>query len=298
MKLLILILLPLLAISSCNSSNDESGSDLLADPVFPDPATAVITMDNHVEIVANIIAIFSGRLYGDAVFAMPDYSDPAYDLWPVVDPDTAALITQPADIVCSNGGTAAVVPETQGFFIDNLLTWNFDFDRCQDGIALLDGQLSRGIYEALHFTSSGFVRDEQTRVVRFSGSLVGRSGDGHYWTSTDMDFALESTDSSLVIEDSTTVFVPSVLSGEFKVRADWTGGQEITVSIPGDLEPGNDVGNLELNAGPDNMLVLDANTGDNDTVSVTLRADGMTTTFAQPWALWSDSLSFTSVSGY
>lgn len=298
MKLLILTPLLLLAISSCSSSNDEPGSDLLSDPVSPEPGTAVITMDNHVVIVANVLAVFSGKLYGDAVFAVPDYSDPAYDLWPVVDPDTAELITQPADIVCSNGGTATVVPETQGFFLDNLLTWNFEFENCQDGIALLDGQLSRGIYEAIHLTSTGFVRDEQTRVVRYSGSLVGRSGNGRHWTTTGMDFTLESTDSSLVIENSTTEFFPDVLSGEFKVQADWTGGQAITVRIPGDLTPGNDTGELELSAGPDNVLVLDANTGDNDTVNVTIRADGITSTVTQPWALWSDNLLFNSASGY
>ena len=255
-------------------------------------------MDNHIDIVANVFAIFSGKLYGDELLTAPDYSDPAYDEWPEIDSDTAELITQPADIVCSNGGTVTVIPETQGFYSDNLLSWNFDFDNCQDGIALLDGPLSRAIYEAIHITSTRFVRDDQSNVVRFSGSLVGRSGSGRYWTTTDMNFTLESSASFLVIEDSTTAFFPDNLTGEFKVQADWTDGQKITVRILDDLKPNNDTGELELSAGPGNILLLDADTGDNGTVDVTITENGTTSTVTQPWALWSDNLLFNSVSGY
>ena len=309
MKLLILTPLLLLMIASCSNDNNQADSGLQSDPLSPegsglDPApeteseSAVITMDNHVGIVANVLAIFSGKLYGDELLTAPDYSDPAFDSWPEIDSNTAELITQPADRVCSNGGTLTVTPETQGFFIDNLLTWNFDFDNCQDGQSLFDGQLSRGIYEAIHLASTGFERDDQTEVLRYSGSLVGRSGSGRYWTTTDMDFSIESSASAFVIEDSNTTFFPDALSGDFKVRADWTDNQTVTVRITGELVPGDDSGELELGAGPDNILVLNADTGNSDTVDVTITADGITSTVTQPWALWSDNLLFESVSGY
>ncbi|ASJ72419.1 hypothetical protein [Granulosicoccus antarcticus] len=268
----------------------------------PETGVPVITTDNHVELVSNVLAIFSGKLYGDDILTAPDYTNPAFEYWPEFSYATNELISEPLDIVCSNGGTVSLVPETEG--VDTLLFWNFGFENCQDGITMLDGQISRGIYESIVIDSTGFRRDDQTEVLQYSGYLSGRSLE--HWYTTDMNFSLESANHSLIVKDSTAGFDfnSTTISGQFTVQADWTGDDIIAVKVletpsPFDtLSPDDNKGKLELSAGPDNRLVLNADTGDVNTVDITITADGTTSTFTQPWSLWSDSLTFNSVSGY
>ena len=51
------------------------------------------------------------------------------------------------------------------------------------------------------------------------------------------------------------------------------------------------VGSLRLGTGT-NMLVLDADNGEDDTVNITLSIDGETEVFTQPWSLWGEVLKF------
>lgn len=275
----------------------------------------VITMDNHVSLLKNIFAIYSGKLYGDEILTAPDYSDPAYEGAPRLMPNSPELLSQEANIVCSNGGTAHFTPETQGYYKDNLLTWNFVFDNCQDGIALLNGQLKREIYEGLFVSSSGFSRDDQTKAIEYSGKIS--NARDIPWETTKVNINLKYNGFSLVhyngdieIKNSTTRLRhgwPRIdyLNGKFSVKADWTQDRMLTARVLSNLTLDRRVGagatvpddivlfetgRLELSAGRNNTLLLDADTGDINTVSITITKNGSTSSVIQPWSLWTDSL--------
>lgn len=327
MKLLVLLSLLVLAVSGCSSNDDsDPNTDLTPDNPVNDsgqgstPGTdtnaAVMTVDNHVAVLTNVFAIFSGKLYGDEVLTAPDFSVAPLDKFPDFDFATNQMISQPVDLVCSNGGTVFAIPESEG--TDTALGWNFEFDNCQDGIALLDGQITNSIYEAIFITSEGFVRDDQTKIIRLSGSLGGRSAaagvENSFWDTEDINFTLESGGNALIIEDATTGYRPyeltglggrvffnvpgSSFSGEFRVKAEWTNNEEIKVRVIDDPEPGSDSGLLEITAGSENVILLDADTGDVSTISVTITADGTTSSLLQPWTLWSEDLIFISESEF
>ena len=267
-------------------------------------STAIITLDNHVELLENIFAIYSGKLYGDELINAPDYSDPTYNGRPLNDVQ-GNLISTSADVACSNGGTASFVPEIDSFYHGE---WAFQFDNCQDGASVFDGDLLRGVFESVTIESSGFTHDDQTQTISFSGGVY---HDNYVWSAFGLNLSLVRSDSYLNINNSTTSFEDSCctivsghMSGRFEVRANWTGNQTIIAQVTQTFDLlrngtlldsritlGN-VGELELRVGLDNMLVLDADTGDSATVSVTVVADGVSETVIQDWSLWGDELNF------
>jgi len=273
----------------------------------------VITVDNHVELLGNVFAIFSAGLYGDDLLTAPDYSDPFFDGKPEIG-DDGNPISPPVNIVCGNGGAASFVPENDGLVFDSIAAWNFEFDSCQDGERLLDGDLRREIFESITLASSGFSSESQALLKRFSGTLQHTliSGSAFLYT-TDMNFSLTGPMNVLSISDSTTRLNTDRqfgrMSGGFTVSADWTNGQPVAVLVTEefaqDEDPGLEgrgmkfeSGRIELVAGADNRLVLTADTGDLDTVEITIAAAGASETFVSSWEPWSARFYFESESGY
>ena len=203
-----------------------------------------------------------------------------------------------------------VIPETQGFFIDNELTWNFDFDNCQDDTVLLDGDISRALFESLVISSTGFVRDDQTTVTRFAGELNGRTDDFGFWITADMNFSSEASSDSLSIEEANSQFFPASFSngnneitGSFNVRAAWTEDETLAVrSTEDDFEPGENFGEfeIEISSPPgSNSVIINRESSDSELVTITITsASGSTNTFTESWSIWSDNLDFDSVSGF
>ena len=273
----------------------------------------VITMDNHVELLGNVFGIFSGDVYLDDLLTAPDHSNPAYAGKPDIDQE-GSLVSPPVDIVCSNGGAASFVPESDGLFFDSTASWNFAFDNCQDGDRLLDGDLQREIFESISLESSGFTSESQTQLKRFAGSLERtRIGRFAFLHTEAVSFSLAGPMDALSISEATTRLDTDSnfgrMSGSFTVVAGWTDGQPIDVEVTEeflqDEDPGLDgrgmkfdIGQIELLAGPDNRLVLSAGTGDLDTVEITVTADGTSETFATSWDPWVERFFFDSESGY
>jgi len=128
-----------------------------------------------------------------------------------------------------------------------------------------------------------------------------------------MNFSLTGPMNALSISDSTTRLDTNRqfgrMSGGFTVSADWTNGQPVAVSVTEefaqDEDPGLEgrgmkfgSGQIELAAGADNRLVLTADTGDLDTVEITITAGGTSETFVTSWEPWSARFYFESESGF
>lgn len=136
------------------------------------------------------------------------------------------------------------------------------------------------------------------------------------WTTEDFDYQLQSESSLLEVGDANTnirytwlgrntSILSAGMSGSFRLKSDLSDNQDIdvtmseplTADVTGDFgssypdEWSFTLGTLELSAEDGSALRLKADSGDVDTVEITLLQDGAELeTFQQPWSLWWDVL--------
>ncbi len=310
--------------TGCGSSNDYDDSALQEDPgsslvdqgstgTVQEPYVDVITMDNHVDLLRNVFAIYSGKLWADEVLLEPDSENPLVSLAPYYTGGTGDLLSTRVDIVCENGGTVSIIPHTDGSPSDALTSWDFEFENCQEKNAIRDGQLKREIYESVKFMSTGYSNTSQSRKIQFSGDLYYSTfgterdeGLGQLKTSNTY-FTYSNNVDNLIVSVSNANFDAGInlgVSGGFRVRANWTNEHEITVRTIEDLRLEGRAGSvfnrgsLEVRYGDENILILDTDTAEVDTVEIKITSGGTTETVIKPWSLWSDSFRFYSVSGF
>ncbi|ASJ73689.1 hypothetical protein [Granulosicoccus antarcticus] len=324
MKISVLLLATAVFAVGCSSSDDDDIPVSQNDPSIPgDDGTTdteqetiadFITMDNHVELLRNVLSIYSGKLWADEVLIEPDSGDRLVPTGVEYAADgTGDLISTPVDIVCENGGTVSITPATDGQPADAVTSWDFEFDNCQKGEAVREGQLKREIYESVRFTSADYSNTSQSRQIEFSGDLYYSSfateradGVGTLITE-DVDFTYSNNVDNLVITESNVNYYAGTFtgtSGGFHVKANWTNDIELAVSTIDNLLLVDsagviiDQGSFEVRNGDDNVLVFNADTGDVNTVEVSITSDGVTDTVIEPWSLLSDSFRFVTVTGF
>ncbi len=287
-------------------------------PVLP----SLISLSNHVELLNHIFDIYTGSIYGAAIFTLPDWSDPAYDGYASADPSLVET-----SVTCLNGGTALFIPinEYDGYSRGEE-GWNFVFDNCQDDTDVLDGLLFRRrilgpFFVRISVESDGFSINGQLRQVYFFGQ-VNKTFSGLYnasWESLGIDYTASDGLTSLALSDASTSFSyddilinpdprgRAAMDGSFTVSSDVTGQRSLHVEVLDEfvLDISSDeqlssyagipwhfeAGQLELTGDDGSKLVLNADNDDYQSVLIEIsNADGSTESFTQPWSLWTERL--------
>lgn len=270
----------------------------------PTPDLPIINSSNHVELLRHVFDIYTGNAYFSAVAALPGWSDPTFGGLELPGESLAANVS----ITCLNGGTADFewyAYGSRGFekYLD------FEFDNCQDDAVVFDGQLRRrdAAYRSDNnsVSSDGLSIDRQSQQIQFSGSVnefsdvrrVQRSTNAAYYRVSDGQSIFELSDLNTSISYG---FIEGI-SGGFNVRSDVTsfgsltvegelGRNEFPTSAPASAY---DTGTLELVAEDTSRLVLNADNGDPNTVTIEItNLDGSSDTLIQPWSLWADHLKY------
>lgn len=318
-------------VNDAQSPNDTQVSDDPAPDNTPNPDDDSVTAgfflnrDNHVEVLAHVFDVISGRALTPSIIDVPinpeSYATFMSEFvpdseFPESDSRTGSIYS------CGNGGTV-----TQIFLQDtgNIFR-ELSFDNCLAGSLVLDGDMSFGspsrsaqTYNAL---SIMLATDMQT-TIDISGSVetdTRRSLFDEYTTrsTTQFEYTRVTTDGILQVSNSrtdlwygkdivTNTFNAS-LEASFELGSAAFSGKSVAVET---LQPfsfvsadmlSNDAfntvastwnfttGQLSITIGDESSLLLDANTEDDSTVSITIRNSSGEEVFQQPWSLWRDSL--------
>jgi hypothetical protein len=354
MKLLIVPVI--LVLAACSSSDDNNRSptnndsgntvtapdvtnpdDTQSPDVTPAPADApnpdddpvttglFLNRDNHVEVLAHVFDVISGRALTPSIIDIPTnpelYATFVSEFVPESDFPEGNLRTGTI-YSCGNGGTV-----TQVFLEDtgNIFR-ELSFDNCLADGLVLHGDMafdsparSSRHYSALSIT---LATDMQT-TVDISGSVdtdTRRSLFDEYTTRStfQFDYTRVTTDGVLQVSNSQTDlwYGKELTSNSFNASLEATfdlasaelSGRSLVVETPQPFSFASDnmlsddafniiastwnfsTGQLSIITGDESSLLLDANTGDDSTVSITIRNNSGEEVFQQPWSLWRDNL--------
>jgi len=285
-----------LVIGGCTSSDTNS-------PDEPNDVPAVINRGNHVEVLNEAFALFVGDVYNSNIKNL------GFDFLTEYNPDPP-----PSTTACSNGGTALFA------YVSPL---QFNFEGCQVGTHVYDGEISQLqniLRNGIGVDTNGFSINMQPDItLSFSGDgrrLFSRTTADYVnvwwvedWTLTndDPENTLEIINASHSFRygfDSTSQlnFIAR-MTGHLSWQSNLTNQNTVLATVLNDLTyPSTDgpadenwnftQGTLELLADDGSALVLDADTGDEETVSITLLKSGQNESFVQPWSLWRTTLRF------
>ena len=188
------------------------------------------------------------------------------------------------------------------------------FDDCQISEATYTGNYGIQVGNSDSVSSDGLtITSLSGLAIQFSGSLQFTANTNFYRTFS-VDVELTSPSSTFSLENAETQFnfahlgrggggpnFRAVFKGAFDFRAPGTGSRLIsadTLSDFGYSEPFEThaedwnyrTGMLQLIATDGSELILDADTGDDSTVSVQLNNNQGSEEFLQPWSLWQSVL--------
>ena len=291
-------------------SDDDTGASAPGDAAADGMPT--ITADNYEEIVAFAFRVYNGNAFAPDVFALPGYRDGVIDR--AASPDSV-----PLSVVCENGGTLEAVPD----FIDGARvsswSWDLDFEECQQGSLVVDGDLRRGYVDRFSVGSvDGLVLTTPDRTVSFQGGLTRSNGntyggEGENTLVAGVDtFVREQGEDVLRIANMrsragvTGSGAIAIVNGGFEVSAPESGGRTLTVEAVEELrysvydsteaDPVGgyagryQTGRLEISAEDGSRLVLEPLEGDETQASVTVSGAGVSETFVEPWSIWSEAI--------
>ncbi|MEE9319138.1 MAG: hypothetical protein V3U76_01715 [Granulosicoccus sp.] len=293
-------------------SNDPDNENAAA----PEPA-AVITLDNHIELLDFVFAIYSGLERGSEILALPAYPDSAFDDKSIIDgpSDGSRNPEVVQDIVCNNGGTLV---HTQDSWLDVQdreirKISNFVFNNCQHESTIFNGELLRDmLYGSLELESSGLTAASQSLDTSFSGQVgylyrETRAVPTLHYSFDNVQYAVTSSaDGLFELQDANSYYGKrssywKQLSGGFSVTAPETGNQQLVVSVPEALEYSQDfgdadlvqnfqTGSMQVTAENGDTLTLYADTGNAETVKIDIQSGDVVDSVEQPWSNWQDSL--------
>jgi len=308
--------------ASNDPGNENTPAPNTSDPDSADPdSAAAITMDNHVELLNFVFAIYSGHKQGSEILALPAYPDSAFDDSSIADGSPSDESRSPEvvqDIVCSNGGTLV---HTQDSWYSqqnraNRKISNFVFDNCQQESTIFDGELLRDmLYGVLELESSGLTTVTQSLDTSFSGDVryqyaETRSIPTLSYSLDNVQYAVTSaTDGLFELKDANFYYgtregyLWKQLTGGFSVTAPETGNQQLVVSVPESLEYNGDydnpesvqnfqTGSMQITAENGDTLTLNADTGNDETVKIDIQNGDVIDSVEQPWSTWQDSLEY------
>ena len=287
-------------------------------PTGPDgPDAPVITPDTYVDVLAHAFEIYTGKRFGADILALPGYPVETLDYAPPgLDSDGTVTVSA----TCGNGGTL-VLEETVTGARQLTRTRDYDFDDCQDGAAVYDGELTSRDFGNVGLESTGLDVVDGPRTVRFSGALgympfSNRDGGPNRSYGMDgVDYSVAGESPAALTEAS---FAWSFVNGSFgfgidggyRIASPFTAGRELVVATvePLDFALFEDpafqadetrpesvrfaTGTLVIEDSNGDSLRLVAANGDPLSADVEVVSGGVTERFVQPWSTWANELEF------
>ena len=277
---------------------DASNNRSLTSTLIETRDVPIINRDNYTDIVADVLATYHGGRYDEVVIAK-DWilGNLLSEVFPGILP--------PAIRSCSNGGTA----DFQGLIA-------LEFSDCQSGDFVFNGPFS---FSAANVSSFSSRRETLTIQVNpgtkldFKG-FIEQSGVVEYGYSASLDslilltpmevLALENldTDFSLGTSSRDQSTFSAFMFGAFDINSSATGGELIHASTSESFDYSESVqihserwnfrrGVLQLQAQDNSQVILNASTGDDTTVTISLydNVSGLEE-FVLPWSTWDDAL--------
>ena len=203
-----------------NTAGVESSASVVGASDGPDAGmVATINVDNHVELLGAIFDLFTGNSYRDEVLMLPGYSDTT------VDAENVSPLSVEESIVCSNGGTATFTPEGPSGFNVITTSLTFQFDNCQDGATLLEGELiqTRRNDGLVKIESTGFTAVSQSEQIHYSGSAESLlRGTSRNWSTDDVNYSVTAPSTTFELSGSTDFrngLFSAAMRGSYTIRS-------------------------------------------------------------------------------
>ncbi len=191
-----------------------------------------------------VYSILSGQVFGNDLLALPAYNDALYFSPGQILGST--VNAEPANDVCSNGGTADITPQTNAS--GAAIGWNFNFEDCLNDLELINGEMSKTLGSEFVVESSGITLEHAEEIINFSGEMrrlwaapigspagAGNSTPRHLivnelnWRVTQFDGTLDISDANFTYSNNLDTGVS--ISGGFKFSSSLVQNQIVTVEI-------------------------------------------------------------------
>ena len=283
------------------------------------PDARVIAPDTYVDVLGYAFEIYTGKRFRDEILALPGYPVETLDYTP---PGLESDPTARVSIACDNGGTASLAETVTGSR-QLTRTREWDFDDCQTGTAVRDGDLVRRNFGNVGLESSGIEVVDGPRTVRFAGGLGYKSmsnrdggpsrnyalGRARWTVEGEAPVSLQNANFSYVYVLGNSGFQ---IDGGFRIASPFTAGRELAVfadeplgygGVPGngELYPSEDervdgvrfsVGRLRVTDPNGDSITVVADNGDSATADIEVVSGGVTERFVEPWSTWGEALDF------
>jgi len=306
-------------LASCSGSNNtpepNSSTPLVADgdvnqPSF-DEGQQFVNRDNHEAVVTAAFNALTGDSMQSRLAQIP-YLPTAFGGNSNVDNLTEE------SFACANGGTATITTFTGDFSS----TYDATYDNCQLGNDVFTG----AVFVTDNGESIGYVSPAGLQAqfgaeasMVFSGSAKVSCCQSIYdqeWESEGLNFQLDESGRVLAIQDSESTFTDGVennfrsafLNGSLTLTSTASFNQTLTVTVDETFSFDSDAGlsqaelvalksgwsfnqgKMTILATDGSSIVLDADSGDDSTVKVTVVSAQGSETFDQPWSVWQTAL--------
>ncbi|ASJ72774.1 hypothetical protein [Granulosicoccus antarcticus] len=250
-----------------------------------------ISRDNHEALLAEVLGLYFGRQYREQLSDLANNT--MSELRSLVNQDFSA--SNP--YACINGGEALF----EGPF-------TIEFDDCRIDDAVYHGNFNVHEYygDTDRVSSSGMtITSDLNTEFQFSGSLDGAiHPTPGFYSAVDMNISVITPDSELQLQNAnleytfahlmhSTPFLNTSFSGSFDLRSQITNNELIHVNTPSSfnhnqlLSDSTDwnysSGILNISAEDGSQLILNAGTGDDDTVNIQLVNGTEVEEFQQSW---------------
>lgn len=270
----------------------------------------IINPANHAALLAQAFEVIVGDVYNKPLLALESVAmNDSYGEAELVEQSWLKIYD------CQNDGTGTS-KRRDGY--PTQADFNMEFRNCQLDNTAYDGGMS-GTGNSIE--SSGFSITEQGGLsVSFSGSAVHKEGSREpftggprSWKATNVNLQTVLENESLMLSNATTVFAAgyhhedkhmfsATMRGEFGLQSSVTDNHLIQVTTPtlfeykqegapyaplvSTVDWNFEAGVMELSAPDGSSLRLNAATDDDNSVSITITAEGTSTEFTKPWSLW------------
>lgn len=261
-----------------------------------------ISRDNHEALLTEVFGIYFGAQYREWLSTMANQTVP--DLQATFEPDFSAG----TPYACINGGRLV---------FEGPYTVQFDDCRVEDAVYQGNFNVHQYYGDTDRVSSSGVsIRADSKTEFHFSGSLDGAiQATPGFYSAEDMSVSILSADDEWHLEHAnleytfahllhSSPFLNTSFSGSFDLRSSLTGNELVHVStlryfdhsqlLTGRTDWNYSSGILSLTAADGSQLILNADTGDSDTVSMQLingrNVDEFEQTWLTDWTVWQQVL--------
>ncbi len=287
-------------------------------PLEDAPSDAIIRRETYATLLGHAFDIYVGDLYSPSMHALYGLNQRMSDLEVSRDSSDNPVLFGYA---CDDGRADLALFH---FDSNNGEIYDWTFDNCLFDDLLYQGDLSlhqNALGQTFGSTGGVTIRRSADIAVTFSGMAQWWRRQTLYsdaigsWDTVAFALNSRTIDGDLDIAQASSRFAygyensgrfSASLSGGFDVRSDVTGGALLHVSTPlaldyerswdETLEPANtwnfSSGQLELVAEDGSRLLLDADTGDADTMRITIDNERGPDTFLTRWSQWQSRLRF------